>query len=66
MLIFLNYLKIKFKKQDGMEVLQVLLIAGLALVLVLSVFYPAFKTFFKSVTDTITAWFTNTGSEAFK
>jgi hypothetical protein len=53
-------------KQDGMEVLQVLLIAGLSLVLIVTIFYQPFVDFFGDVMDTVTTWFTNKGSEAFK
>ena len=66
MLYFLNYLKTKFKRQEGMEMLQVLLIAGLVLVLIVSVFYPQVQAFFETMMDTITDWFTDTGSEPFK
>ena len=65
MFLVINYLKIKFKKQDGMEMLQVLLIAGLVLVLIVAVFYPAVKTFFNSIVTTLTDWFTSTGSKPF-
>ncbi len=62
----LNYLGTKFNKEDGMEMLQVLLISGLTLVIIVVVFYPQVQKFFEDMMGTITGWFTKTGSEPFK
>ena len=66
MFLLINYLKIKFKKQDGMEMLQVLLISGIVLVLIVAVFYPQMQKFFEAMLKTITDWFTNKGSVPFQ
>lgn len=59
-------LKNTLKKEDGMEMLQVLLIAGIVLVLIVMVFYPAIDSFFDTMIDTITSWFSSKGSAPFK
>ncbi len=65
----MNYMKARIcqliRKNDGMEMLQVLLIAGLVLVIIVAVFYPQVEDFFESMMDTITDWFADTGSKPF-
>lgn len=60
------YLKARFSKQEGMEMLQVILIAGLVLVLIATVFYDKMEYFLTTMLSTVTDWFINTGSKPFK
>lgn len=53
------------KSQRGSEILQVILIAGVLLVIVITVFYPQMQNLFGDVMGTITTWFKNTGSAPF-
>ena len=53
------------KKQRGSEILQVILIAGILLVLVITLFYPQMQALFTQMMETITKWFENTSSEIF-
>ena len=66
MFTVLKHLKNKLNKENGMEMLQVLLIAGIVLVLIVVVFYPAVQKFFEAMLKVITDWFTNKGSVPFK
>ena len=59
-------LKQNLRKQRGSEILQVILIAGILLVLVITLFYPQMQALFAQVMETITKWFENTGSAVFK
>jgi len=61
-----QWIRIKLEKEDGMEMLQVILISGIALVLIITIFFPQMKTFFGSMMTTITDWFSSKGSEPFK
>ncbi len=61
----MNNLKEKLKSQRGSEVLQVILVAGVLLVIVITVFYPQMQGLFSEVMSTITTWFKNTGSAPF-
>lgn len=61
-----QWMKVKVKKEAGMEILQVVLIAGIVLVLIITVFYPQMQKFFESMLGTITAWFEGKGSAPFK
>ena len=54
------------KKQRGSERLQVILIAGILLVLIVTLFYPQMEKLFNSMMNTITNWFENTGSAIFR
>ena len=56
----------KIKEQRGSEILQVILIAGILLVLIVTLFYPQMESLFSSIMTTITNWFENTGSEIFR
>ena len=55
----------KLKSQRGSEILQVILIAGVLLVIVITVFYPQMEGLFSNVMNTISTWFKNTGSAPF-
>lgn len=57
--------KENFKSERGSEILQVILIAGVLLVIIITVFYPQMKTLFENVMSTITNWFKTTGSAPF-
>ena len=52
--------------QRGSEILQVILIAGILLVLVITLFYPQMQALFTQMMETITKWFESTGSADFK
>ena len=54
------------KDERGSEILQVILIAGILLVLVITLFYPQMEALFTNMMNTITNWFTNTGSAVFR
>ena len=56
----------KLKENRGSEILQVILISGILLVLIITLFYPQMEELFKNVMDTITNWFENTGSDVFR
>lgn len=59
-------IKKNLKSQRGSEILQVILIAGILLVLIITLFYPQMEKLFSNVMTTITTWFENTGSEIFR
>ena len=61
-------LKIKkiLKSNRGSEILQVILIAGILLVLVITLFYPQMSSLFENMMKTISNWFTNIGSKPFQ
>lgn len=50
----------------GSEILQVILITGILLVLVITLFYPQMQKLFTNMMDTISIWFTNVGSKPFQ
>jgi len=54
------------KSNRGSEILQVILIAGILLVLVITLFYPQLQTLFNNMMTTISNWFTNVGSKPFQ
>lgn len=54
------------KSNRGSEILQVILIAGILLVLVITLFYPQMQTLFTNMMTTISNWFTNIGSKPFQ
>lgn len=58
-------LKEKLKSQRGSEILQVILIAGILLVIVITVFYPQMEGLFTNMMGTISTWFEKTGSAPF-
>lgn len=55
-----------FKSQRGSEILQVILIAGVLLVLIITLFYPQMESLFTDMMDTIANWFENVGSKPFQ
>ena len=59
-------LKEVLKSKRGSEILQVILIAGILLVLVITLFYPQMQTLFSNMMTTISNWFTNVGSKPFQ
>ncbi|MBR3280844.1 MAG: hypothetical protein IKI57_03205 [Clostridia bacterium] len=58
--------KENLKSQRGSEILQVILVAGILLVLIVTLFYPQMQTLFTNIMDTISNWFTSTGSAVFR
>jgi predicted PurR-regulated permease PerM len=59
-------LKIKnLKSNRGSEILQVILIAGILLVLIITLFYPQMQSLFTEIVTKISNWFSNTGSQVF-
>jgi hypothetical protein len=63
---FISKTQKNLKSQKGAEILQVVLIGGILLVLVITLFYPQIETLFNNIMNTISNWFTNTGSQVFK
>ena len=62
-----NDLKIAdLKNQRGSEILQIILIAGVLLVLIITLFYPQMQELFENIMGTISDWFTNVGSDVFR
>ena len=59
-------LKEVLKSNRGSEILQVILIAGILLVLVITLFYPQMEKLFTNMMNTISTWFTNVGSKPFE
>ena len=57
--------KFDLKSQRGSEILQVILIAGVLLVIVITVFYPQMEGLFGDMMTTISNWFKTTGSAPF-
>lgn len=55
----------KIKEQKGAEMLQVVLISGVLLVLIITLFYPQMEGLFNNLMDTMTNWFNKTGSSIF-
>ena len=51
--------------QRGSEILQVILVAGILLVIVITVFYPQMKGLLTDVMGTVSTWFNTTGSAPF-
>ncbi len=66
MKFFLINLKNNLKSERGSEILQVILIAGILLVLIVTLFYPQMQSLFTSVMNKITTWFDGAGSSVFK
>lgn len=58
-------IKLNLKSQRGAEILQVVLISGVLLVLIITLFYPQMEDLFNSVMGTMTNWFETTGSKPF-
>lgn len=58
-------LKNILKKERGAEMLQVVLISGVLLVLIITLFYPQMEGLFNNMMNKMTNWFNTTGSEIF-
>ena len=58
-------IKLNLKSQRGAEILQVVLISGILLVLIITLFYPQMEGLFNEVMGTMTDWFQTTGSKPF-
>ena len=58
-------LKKILKEEKGAEMLQVVLISGVLLVLIITLFYPQMEGLFTNMMDKMTNWFNNTGSSIF-
>ena len=62
----MNKIKEVLKSQRGSEILQIILIAGILLVLIITLFYPQRESLFTNMMDTIAKWFENVGSKPFQ
>ena len=58
--------KENLKSERGSEILQVILIAGILLVLIITLFYPQVQALFTNVMNKITTWFDGAGSSVFR
>ena len=56
----------KLKEERGSEILQVILIAGLLLVIIITLFYPQMQDLFEKMMSTISTWFESVGSKPFQ
>lgn len=57
--------KKNLKSQRGSEILQVILIGGILLVIIITVFYPQMQGLFTNVLETVSNWFKTKGSAPF-
>lgn len=55
-----------FKNERGSEILQVILISGLLLVIIITLFYPQMQGLFSKMMTTISTWFESVGSKPFQ
>ena len=55
----------KLKEQKGAEMLQIVLISGVLLVLIVTLFYPQMQNLFNTMMTKITTWFNSNGSKIF-
>lgn len=55
----------KMKEEKGAEMLQVVLISGVLLVLIITLFYPQMQELFTSMMNKMTNWFEQSGSKLF-
>jgi len=53
------------KEERGAEMLQIVLISGVLLVLIITLFYPQMEGLFNNMMNTMTNWFNKTGSSIF-
>lgn len=58
-------MKKNLNSRRGSEILQVILVAGVLLVLVITLFYPQMQTLFSNIINKISNWFDSTGSQVF-
>jgi hypothetical protein len=54
------------RNERGSEILQVILVGGILLVLVITLFYPQMQSMFNNMMGTISDWFENVGSRPFQ
>ena len=54
------------KDERGSEILQIILISGLLLVIIITLFYPQMQGLFTKMMTTISNWFENVGSKPFQ
>jgi hypothetical protein len=54
------------QSERGSEILQVILVGGILLVLVITLFYPQMQSMFNNMMNTISAWFEDVGSQPFQ
>ena len=66
MKVVFSKLKKNLCSERGSEILQVILIAGILLVLVVTLFYPQMQALFNNVINKISTWFDGAGSSVFK
>lgn len=59
-------LKEVLKSERGSEILQIILISGLLLVIIITLFYPQMQGLFTKMMTTISTWFENVGSKPFQ
>ncbi len=59
-------LKQILKDERGSEILQIILISGLLLVIIITLFYPQMQELFSKMMTTISTWFENVGSKPFQ
>jgi len=59
-------IKNNIKSERGSEILQVILIAGILLVLIVTLFYPQMQSLFTNVVNKISTWFDGAGSSVFR
>ena len=63
---FFTKIKNNIKSERGSEILQVILIAGILLVLIVTLFYPQMQSLFTNVVNKISTWFDGAGSSVFR
>lgn len=61
-----NIFKKWIKDERGSEILQIILISGLLLVIIITLFYPQMQGLFTKMMTTISTWFENVGSKPFQ
>ena len=66
MKMYFTKMRNNLKSQRGSEILQVILVAGVLLVLIVTVFYPQMQSLFTSIINKISTWFETTGSSIFR
>lgn len=62
----LKNLSKKLKEERGSEILQIILISGVLLVIIITLFYPQMEKIFSNMMATISDWFINVGSKPFQ
>jgi hypothetical protein len=54
------------QNERGSEILQVILVGGILLVLIITLFYPQMESMFNNMMGTISTWFEDVGSRPFQ